>query len=69
MKQRIIATVSSVDSAKHMARVYIPGLDIVTGWLYIIRQGAAWMPSIGDSVLCEFLDADEGDGIIMGVVQ
>lgn len=69
MRQKIIGTVSSVDSVRHMARVHLAELNVVTGWLYILRQGTAWMPSLGDSVLCEFLDAEEGDGFIMGVVQ
>lgn len=69
MEKRMIAVVTQTDKALHMARVRDPISGANSDWLYIVRTSEIWMPNIGDSVLVEYLDAEDGDGIILGVIE
>lgn len=74
--KRILSTlvrrgkISDVDSTTHRARVYFEELNIVSGWLSVIRQGSTvWMPNVNDYVLCLYLPVFNGDGFVLGVIS
>lgn len=60
-----IAKVSAVYSSRRTARVVWPDGNS-SPELRVIRQSEAWMPSIGQYVLC--LRRKDGGGFILGVI-
>lgn len=64
-----VGIVSSVDASTGTARVYFPDMgDMTSGWLYVLHHGDAWMPSVNDRVLCQYMTGEETDGYIVGVI-
>lgn len=61
-----IGIVSSVNREKMTARVKIEEQGIVTGDLQIVQRCDAWLPDMGQWVLCIFKPEGEGDGFIIG---
>jgi len=62
-----IGIVSSVSGNR--ARVYFPDQDnMVSDWLYIIKQGESWTPSVNDRVLVLYSKGTDTDGFILGVI-
>lgn len=73
--KRILSTlvrrgkVSDVDTTTHRVRVFFEEMNIVSGWLSVLRQGGeAWTPYINDHVLCLYLPMFNGDGFVLGVI-
>lgn len=64
-----IGTVWEVNTSAKTVTVRWPDSGVVSGDLYVIRHGSAWLPNIGDSVAVAFLPVDDGDGIVLGVIQ
>ena len=63
-----VGVVSTVQDKR--ARVYFPDQDdMVSGWLYILRQSEGWTPSINDRVLVLYSEGESTDGYILGVIQ
>jgi len=63
-----VGTVSAVDGAKNRARVRFDDIGIVSGGLYVLHHGEAWMPKVDDRVLVLYLPVFDGDGFILGVI-
>lgn len=62
-----IGTVWTVNADAKTVTVRWPDTGIVSKDLYVLKS--AWPPSIGDSAVVEFLPVQDGDGIVLGVVQ
>jgi hypothetical protein len=63
-----VGRVSAVYPEKNTARVYREDIDNVTGELQILKRGEgeyAWMPAVGDHVVCLFLPGSS-NGFILG---
>jgi len=67
-----VGKVSSVDARKGTARVaYMDkpdteGKPLVSAPLKIVSQGGAWLPTVGQFVLCLYLSHGESDGFVIG---
>lgn len=63
-----VGTVTAVDGRK--ARVLYRDLGFTSGWLAVLRHGAAdtWMPDINDTVVVLYLPYFNADGYILGVL-
>ena len=62
-----IGIVSSVSGNR--ARVYFPDQDnMVSDWLYILKQAESWTPSVNDRVLVLYSKGTDTDGFILGVI-
>lgn len=61
-----VGTVSAVDAGERKARVLFPDTDQTSGWLYVMRQSASWMPKVNDKVLTIYIPVFNGDGFILG---
>lgn len=62
-----IGIVKTVNSTGGTVTVLWPDTGITSGPLYVLKS--AWPPSVGDSVAVGFLPVQDGDGIVLGVVQ
>ena len=62
-----IGKVKTIDSTAKTVTVLWPDTEIISGPLYVLKS--AWPPTVGDSVAVEFLPVEDGDGIVLGVVQ
>ena len=62
-----IGEVWTINSSAKTVTVRWPDTGIVSNDLYVLRS--AWPPNIGDSAVVEFLPVQDGDGIVLGVVQ
>lgn len=65
-----VGIVSSVNAGNMTARIKIQDQGIVTGDLKIVENPPkgleAWIPKVGQWVLCIFKPDGEGDGFILG---
>ena len=62
-----IGIVKTINSSGKTVTVYWPDTGITSGPLYVLES--AWPPDVGDSVAVGFLPAQDGDGIVLGVVK
>lgn len=65
-----IGIVAERDTSTHRVRVRWPETGAVSDWLHVIRSsGSAWTPAADAVVAVAYLAADDGEGIVLGVVQ
>lgn len=62
-----IGIVKTVNSTAKTVTVLWPDTNITSGPLYVLKS--AWPPSVNDSVAVDFIPVQDGDGIVLGVVQ
>lgn len=65
----MIGKVISRDLINHLAKVRWLESGTESGWLSVLRTSTEWMPAGGDVVAVAFMPVEDGDGIILGVVQ
>lgn len=61
-----IGTIQAVDLARDCIKVFFDEDGIVSDWLPIIRQCAAWIPAIGQTVCCIYEDGFNAAGYVLG---
>lgn len=61
-----IGTVQAVDLENDAVIVCFQEDEIVSDWLPVVRQCAAWLPEIGQTVLCLFEDEFNPAGYVLG---
>lgn len=70
-----VGIVSAVSEAKRQVRVHYPDRKLTSGWLYVLQNPPtvkadvaveAWMPAVGDRVLCLYIPVFGGDGFVLG---
>ena len=62
-----IGIIRTVNSTEKTVTVLWPDTGIISGPISVLNS--AWPPSVGDSVAVDFIPVQDGDGIVMGVVQ
>ena len=77
-----VGIVSAVSEAKRQVRVHYPDRKLTSGWLYVLQSPPtvtaenctvkadlvveAWMPAVGNRVLCLYIPVFGGDGFVIG---
>lgn len=76
-----VGIVSAVNKEKRQIRVRYPDRKLTSGWLYVLKnppavkaedataenfEVTAWMPAVGDRVLCLYIPVFGGDGFVIG---
>ena len=62
-----IGEVWTINLSQKTLTVRWPDEGRVSGPLYVLHS--AWPPEIGDSVVVQYLPCQDGDGIVLGVVE
>lgn len=65
-----IGIVAERDTSRHLVRIRWLETGAVSDWLHVLRgSGSGWTPATDDVVAVAYLGAEDGEGIVLGVVQ